>query len=254
MKRVFEAAINDVNQNLEVPLAPVAEEIEYGNSLTAYNTMCNILDEGIATLFGPSHFYASKHLLNLCDEKEIPFIEFYEHIKPTAFNMYPHSDTIAMALHDIIDAYEWSTFYFLYESGDYLNSVTKIIEFYADGGPAILLRKYDLQINANYRSILREIRKSALNSVLIVGSSESIAMVLKQAQEVGLITESYKFIIGNLDFQSIDLESYRYSEANITSIRMFSPDDSKVKNLISRVFDDDDVDFLAKNSKFNLFC
>lgn len=241
LSRIFSKAIEDVNVYLETPLRPVAREISFGNSLMAYNTMCETLSYGIATLFGPSHFYASKHLLNMCDEKEIPFIEIYDHIKPTAFNLYPNSEAIAHALHDIIDAYEWTSFTLLYESGDYLELVTKLIDLYAEGGPIINIRKYDLQINANYRTILRKIRKSEDNCVLIIGSSESIYTVLKQAQEVGIITDTYKYIIGNLDFQSIDLDSFRHSEANITSIRMFSPDNPKVQELISYIYDGEEI-------------
>lgn len=239
LEKIFSKAIEDVNINLEIQLSPVVKEIDYGNSYMAYNTMCETLNHGIATLFGPSHFYSSKHLLNLCDEKEIPFIEIYEHIKPTAFNLYPHSDSIAHALHDIIDSYEWPSFTLLYESGDYLDSVTKLIELYADGGPVMNVRKYDLHINANYRSILRKIRKSEDNCIVIIGSSESIYMVMKQAQEVGIINDVYKFIIANLDFQSIDLESFRYSEANITGIRMFSPENAKVQELLSLIYQDE---------------
>ncbi|KAL5284003.1 GRIK3 family protein [Megaselia abdita] len=241
LDKVFSKAIEDVNINLENQLAPVTKEIDFGNSLQAYNTICEILPFGIGSIFGPSHFYSSKHLLNLCDEKEIPFIEIYDNIKPTAFNLYPDKASIADALHDIIDAYEWPSFTLLYESGDYLGIVTELIQLYAEGGPVMNIRKYDLQINANYRSILRKIRKSEDNCILIIGSSESIYTVLKQSQEVGIMTEAYKFIIGNLDFQSIDLESFRYSEANITGIRMFSPESPLVKELTSYLFEDDEL-------------
>lgn len=241
MDKVFHKAIDDANANLENLIAPVSKEIMFGNSLSAYNTLCEMLPFGIASIFGPSHFYSSKHLLNLCDEKEIPFIEIYENVKSTAFNMYPTQEKLALALHDIIDAYEWSSFTLLYESGDYLGIVTELISLYADGGPVMNIRKYDLQINDNFRSILRKIRKSEDNCVLIIGSAQSTYTVLKQAQEVGILTEAYKYIIGNLDFQSIDFDSFRYSEANITGIRMFSPENEKVQELISYLFEEEEL-------------
>lgn len=238
---MFIKAIDDVNINLENQLAPVTRDIDFGSSSSAYNRMCEILPLEIGAIFGPSHFYASKHTLNLCDEKEIPFIEIYENIKPTAFNLYPDSESIADALHDIIDAYEWSSFTLLYESGDYVGSVNELIKLYANGGPVINVRKYDLQINVNYRSILRKIRKSEDNCILIIGSSASIYNVLKQAQEVGIMTDAYKYIIGNLDFHSIELESFRYSEANITGIRMFSPENPLVKDLTEHLFEEEEL-------------
>lgn len=238
LDKVFTKAIEDANVNLENQLVPVTREIDFGNSISAYNTLCEILPSGIGSLFGPSHFYASKHLLNLCDEKEIPFIEIYENIKSTALNLYPDQATIANALRNLIDAYEWPSFTLLYESGDYLGLVTELISLYSTDGPVMNVRKYDLQINANYRTILRKIRKSEDNCILIIGSAESIYEVLKQGQEVGILNDAYKFIIGNLDFQSIDLESFRHSEANITGIRMFSPENPSVKELITYLEED----------------
>lgn len=43
------------------------------------------------------------------------------------------------------------------------------------------------------------------------------------------------YIIGNLDFHSFDLEEYKYSEANITSFRMFSPDNYIVKEILDKM-------------------
>ncbi|XP_037952782.1 glutamate receptor ionotropic, kainate 2-like [Teleopsis dalmanni] len=69
---------------------------------------------------------------------------------------------------------------------------------------------------------------------------------LKQAQQVGIINESYNYIIGNLDFHSFDLEEYKYSEANITSFRMFSPEQPNMQNLLNSI-DYTDVEEIFRN-------
>ena len=46
------------------------------------------------------------------------------------------------------------------------------------------------------------------------------------------MNEDYKYIIGNLDFHTFDLEEYKYSEANITGFRLFSTDKPEVQNLM----------------------
>lgn len=56
-----------------------------------------------------------------------------------------------------------------------------------------------------------------------------------QAQQVGIINEDYRYIVVNLDFHSFDLEEFKYSEANITSFRMFSPEKPQVKELMENL-------------------
>lgn len=54
-----------------------------------------------------------------------------------------------------------------------------------------------------------------------------------KAQQIGIIHEDYKYIFSNLDLHTLDLEDYKHSEANITGLRMFSPEQPEVKDLIS---------------------
>jgi len=120
-------------------------------------------------------------------------------------------------------------------------------------GPIVTVLRYDMQLNGNYKTILRRIRKSQDNRIVVVGSTETMPEFLNQvnsitlektyitiyvclqAQQVGIINEDYSYIIGNLDFHSFDLEEYKYSEANITSLRLFSPEKMAVKELMLKL-------------------
>lgn len=71
------------------------------------------------------------------------------------------------------------------------------------------------------------------------------------------MNEDYKYIIGNLDFHTFDLEEYKYSEANITGMRMFSAEQSEVRNLMLNLgyFDETTENEIIRNGKiFNLLC
>ena len=68
----------------------------------------------------------------------------------------------------------------------------------------------------------------------ILGFLTSLTLFF-QAQQVGIINEDYKYIVVNLDFHSFDLEEFKYSEANITSFRMFSPEKPQVKELMENL-------------------
>lgn len=44
--------------------------------------------------------------------------------------------------------------------------------------------------------------------------------MLKQAQQIGILVDSWSIIITNLDAHTIDLEPYQYGGANITTLRL----------------------------------
>ncbi|XP_055907531.1 glutamate receptor ionotropic, kainate 2-like [Eupeodes corollae] len=244
MQTVFETAIEVANANLEVPLLFTESEVPFGDSYEAYKVMCDMLMMGVGGIFGPSSKNSVLHLMSFCDAKEIPFMSSYIDVdssKSVMINLHPHPSDIARAIHDLIEAYEWTSLTFLYESGDYLNILNELISLYDSGGPYITARRYDLQLNLNYKSILRRVRKSDDSYVVIVGSVETLPEVLRQAQQVGIITEDYSYIIGSMDMQAIDLEEFKYSEVNITTFRMFSPQQPEVRKLITELgYPDDD--------------
>ncbi|XP_055851575.1 glutamate receptor ionotropic, kainate 2-like [Episyrphus balteatus] len=236
MQTVFQTAIEAANADLEVPLWPTQSEVTVGDSYEAYKAICEMLMQGVGGIFGTSSKNTAMHLMAVCDAKEIPFMSSHMDFDPrksVMVNLHPHPKDIAKVIHDLIDAFEWKSLTFLYESGDYLTILNELISLYDCGGPFITVRRYDLQLNGNYKSILRRVRKSDDSYVVIVGSVETLPEVLRQAQQVGIITEDYSYIIGSLDLQAIDLEEFKYSEVNITSIRMFSPEQPEVKKLIT---------------------
>lgn len=106
---------------------------------------------------------------------------------------------------------------------------------YGIKGPVIKVMRYDLNLNGNYKSVLRRIRKSEDSRIVVVGSTTGVAELLRQAQQVGIMNEDYTYIVGNLNLHTFDLEEYKYSEANITGIRMFSPDQEEVRDLMEKL-------------------
>lgn len=73
----------------------------------------------MAGVFGPTSPSSAQHCLNICDAKEIPFIDVRVDIetKPPVINMQPHPDALAIVFVDLIRAWDWKGFTILYESG-----------------------------------------------------------------------------------------------------------------------------------------
>lgn len=109
--------------------------------------------------------------------------------------------------------------------------LTHLLQLYDPYGYTVTLRQLDLGLDNNYRSVLRRVKLSDDIHIIIDCSIEILPEVLKQAQQVGLMTDYHKFIITTPDLHTIDLEPYQYSGSNFTGIRLIDPDDYRVRQI-----------------------
>lgn len=98
-------------------------------------------------------------------------------------------------------------------------------------GHTVTIRQLDITANENYRPQLRRVKQSQDKNIVICSSIAMLPEILKQAQQVGLMTDEHQILITSLDMHTIDLEPFQYSGTNITGFRIVSPDDSLVKQV-----------------------
>lgn len=111
-----------------------------------------------------------------------------------------------------------------------LPQVEFILKNYPDGH-TITVRQLDITSNENYRPQLRRVKLSEDKNIILCCSIDALPEILKQAQQVGLMTDQHQFIITSLDMHTIDLEPFQYSGTNITGFRLISPTDEVVKQV-----------------------
>ncbi|XP_073816653.1 glutamate receptor ionotropic, kainate 2-like [Musca autumnalis] len=233
---VVDVAIENANAVYGTQLEVTTDNIPFGNSFLGYNTLCGMMENGIGAVMGPSSRHTAFHLMSICDAKDIPYFYSFMGDAAEAFNLYPSSEDIGKAIHSLLTAFEWNNFIFLYESSEYLNILNAIMaEYVPSEAPIITVLRYDIGYDGNYKDVLRRVRKSPDKQIVVVGSTETMPEFLKQAQQVGIINEDFKYIIGNLDFHSFDLEEFKYSESNITSLRMFSPENPIAQQIMTKL-------------------
>lgn len=88
-------------------------------------------------------------------------------------------------------------------------------------GHRVVMRQ--LPRNGDYRSLFKQIQEQQEHKLVLDCSTENMATILKQAQQVGVMTSSYAFFITSLDLYTVDLEDYKYGGTNITGLRMVDP-------------------------------
>ena len=126
----------------------------------------------------------------------------------------------------------------------------ELLKKYDNKGYTVTVRQLDLTSNENYRPQLRRVKHSDDKNIIISCSIESLPEILKQAQQVGLLTEEHQFIITSLDMHTIDLEPFQHSGANITGVRLIVPEDSMVIH-VTEFFAEKYAEKMAKEKEKN---
>ncbi|XP_055610691.1 glutamate receptor ionotropic, kainate 2 isoform X2 [Uranotaenia lowii] len=204
--------------------------VKYGDGFDVSKKLCKLLKTGVAAIFGPSSPKSALHVQSICDEKEMPHIEtrWDAHTKLPTLNIHPYPTILGRVLLDLVVAFDWKDFTIIYESGPWLPGISELLKMYDPKGYTVTVRQLDLKLNGNYRAVLRRVKMSEDKRIILVCSIDTMPEVLKQAQQVGLMTDHHQFIISSMDLHTIDLEPYQYSGTNITGIRLVDPEEEKI--------------------------
>lgn len=146
-------------------------------------------------------------------------------------NLHPTPGDLARAYLDLINAWNWQGFTILYEDAPWLPVIDVIMRNYTDKF-TVAVRQLDVTGNGNYRPRLLQVKQSGDKNIVICSSIERLEDILKQSQQVGLLSDEHSILITNLDMHTIDLEPFQYGGTNITGLRMIVPDDPHVKAIV----------------------
>ena len=83
-----------------------------------------------------------------------------------------------------------------------------------------------------YRPLLKQIKNSAESRVVLDCTTEKIYEVLKQAQQIGMMSDYHSYLITSLDLNTVNLEPFQYGGTNITAFRLVNPDNPLVRQTV----------------------
>lgn len=182
--------------------------------------MCDVLGNEIVGVFGPSIYNNINVIQSVCDDKDIPQIVFTP-LKPvghSVVNLYPDYNTLTLAYLDLVEAWQWKSFTILYEDNPSLIRMSGLMTTAKSRGVVVSIKQIDETGEGNYRNTLKLVYKTGELNFVIDCSIDILETVLMQAQQVGMMTESYSYIITNLDLQTINTEQFQYCGSNITGV------------------------------------
>ncbi|XP_014297240.1 glutamate receptor ionotropic, kainate 2 isoform X2 [Microplitis demolitor] len=188
--------------------------------------VCTLVGQGIAALFGPHDKVSSTHVQSMCDTMDLPNIVARwdsDLVRMKAINFYPHSETLSLIYLYMVTEFKWEKFTILYDSTEGLIRMSNLLQRWDTKGFPVTLRY--LGEGPNYRPILKRVKNSYEENIIIDCSYDILEEVLQQSQQVGILSDRHKIIITSLDLQTLDLDPYSHSGANITGIRLLDPED-----------------------------
>ncbi|VEN63255.1 unnamed protein product [Callosobruchus maculatus] len=218
----FEIAAFSANNKYpwsEIELVPSTHNVKYHDALKAYSTTCDLLRDGLAGLFGPSSDFSSTYIQSICDAKEIPHIETHCNFNikrnDSLVNLHPHPKSLSNLFLDIVEAYGWQKIVIMYDNDDSLLGVRTLLGLNKKE-KIVVIKQLETQDSGNFRPALTTIKATGNTEFVLACSMDIMEDVLKQLQQVGMMTDIYSYIITNLDVQTLDLSPYQYAGTNIT--------------------------------------
>ncbi|XP_047500092.1 glutamate receptor ionotropic, kainate 2-like [Penaeus chinensis] len=233
-KLSFQSAFESVNAGLRrTSFQPIIREIPPGDSFHASKKVCSYVRAGVAAIFGPQSERASAHVQSICDALEIPHIEtrwdYRARREHYSINLYPHPFSLSKAYFDLVREFEWTSFTILYEDNDGLVRLQELFKVPPKKYKITLLQLPD---HRDYRDVLRKVLISSEYNLILDCKTENVERVLKQAQQVGLMTALHSFLITSLDLHLVDLQDFKYSGTNITAVRLVDPERGEARKFM----------------------
>ncbi|XP_015429531.1 PREDICTED: glutamate receptor ionotropic, kainate 2-like [Dufourea novaeangliae] len=239
IQRAFETSVKTVNKErhenpefANVFLVAESSQVEM-EPFQVSRKVCELMGTGVAGIFGPQNRISSEHVQSMCDTMEMPHIYArWEHsqTRGRGINLYPHAETLSAVFDQMISDFEWKSFAILYENTDSLIRTHRILERWDARGHTFFL--YELGSGPSYRKVMREMKDAEIENIVIDCSVEILSEVLRQAQQVGIMSEKNRVIVTSLDLQTIDLEPYQFSGVNFTGVRLIDPENPIVTNIV----------------------
>ncbi|XP_077295100.1 kainate-type ionotropic glutamate receptor subunit 1D isoform X2 [Arctopsyche grandis] len=234
----FRYAVERINSDRTIlprsKLLAQIEKISPQDSFHASKRVCHLLRSGVAAIFGPQSAHAASHVQSICDTMEMPHLETrwdYRLMRESCLvNLYPHPTTLSKAYVDIVKAWGWKSFTIIYENNEGLVRLQELLKSHGLSEFPIAVRQ--LGDGTDYRPLLKQIKNSAESHIVLDCTTERIYDVLKQAQQIGMMSDYHSYLITSLDLHSVDLDEFKYGGTNITAFRLLDPEKPEIQRVV----------------------
>jgi len=232
-------AVNDDRSILTKSLV-VAEVGRYpsDDSFKASKTLCDLIQPGVAGVFGPITPATASHVEATSNVLHVPFMQYnFDYIKSRpdfSINVHPHPRLLGKAFADFVRDIGWKSLIVLYETEDGLVKIQELLKLPKTFTELKISLKQLTPGTDDYRPLLKEIKKSEETRIVLDCDFDKISSILAQANEVGLLTDYHNYLVTSLDIDKINLDSYVMNNVNITGFRLIDPESWPVQQYLKK--------------------
>ncbi|CAH1993009.1 unnamed protein product [Acanthoscelides obtectus] len=235
----FRYAVEKINNDRTIlprsKLSAQIEKIPPQDSFHASKKVCHLLRTGVAAIFGPQSAHTASHVQSICDTMEVPHLEtrwdYRLRRESCLVNLYPHPTVLSKAYVDIVKAWGWKSFTIIYENNEGLVRLQELLKAQGPYESPIAIRQ--LGEGSDYRPLLKQIKNSAESHIVLDCTTPRIYEVLKQAQQIGMMSDYHSYLITSLDLHGVNLEEFKYGGTNITAFRLVDPEGPEVRKIVN---------------------
>ncbi|CAL8109951.1 unnamed protein product [Orchesella dallaii] len=213
------------------------ERLPMGDSFHASKKVCQLLQEGIAVVFGPQSPQTANLVQSVCDALEVPHVEtnwdFRSNRGNYMINLFPHPSNLSRVFADVVTAWGWDKYIVIYENHESLIRLQEILKESNPSSRQAFVKQ--LPPDDDYRPLFKEVRSQAeITSIIIDCDSSKLPKIFEHARETGMMKDR-RYFLTSLDILTLDPEEFSQTDSiNVTALSLIDPDRIKVKSIIEQ--------------------
>ena len=173
------------------------------------------------------------HTRSICDALEIPHIQVHWDVEArydaVSINLYPRPEILAKAYMDVARGLSWNDFAIVYDHNEQIVLYKDV--FTEARKKDWKVKVYQLNDTKPFRATFDKLKADGKKNIILDVKHYNLMEALKNAQQVGLMTEAQNYIVTSMDFITEELEDYIYSGARIFTFRMIEDKEAELATL-----------------------
>ncbi|KAM8840554.1 glutamate receptor ionotropic, kainate 5-like isoform 1-T12 [Spinachia spinachia] len=192
------------------------------------DTICQILPKGIVSVIGPASSPASGSTIShICGEKEIPHVKIgpeetpkLPYLRFASVTLYPSNEDLSLAIGSMLQSFGFPTASLVCAKAECLLRLEELVHRFLISRDTLSVRMLDDSLDPT--PLLKEIRDDKVATIIIDANASISYHILQKANELGMMSAFYKYILTTMDFPLLRLDEVVGDQSNILGFSMLN--------------------------------
>ncbi|KAF1382054.1 hypothetical protein PFLUV_G00160430 [Perca fluviatilis] len=203
-------------------------ELQTDSQYDTTDTMCQILTKGVVSVIGPASSPASGSTIShICGEKEIPHVKIgpeetpkLPYLRFASVTLYPSNEDLSLAIGSILRSFGYPTASLVCAKAECLLRLEELVHRFLISRETLSVRMLDDSLDPT--PLLKEIRDDKVATIIIDANASISYHILRKANELGMMSAFYKYILTTMDFPLLRLDDVVGDQSNILGFSMLN--------------------------------